>query len=56
MPSDGHGDADGQDSEGGGGAGGGGDPGSDSSEDERANRNTVGNVPLEWYKDEGHIG
>lgn len=32
------------------------DPGSDSSEDERPNRNTVGNVPLVWYKDEEHIG
>ncbi|KAG2446397.1 hypothetical protein HXX76_000982 [Chlamydomonas incerta] len=32
------------------------DPGSDSSEDERPNRNTVGNVPLVWYKDEDHIG
>ncbi|KAF5827641.1 NUC169 domain-containing protein [Dunaliella salina] len=32
------------------------DPGSDSSEDERENRNTVGNVPLWWYKDEDHIG
>ncbi|KAJ9521536.1 hypothetical protein QJQ45_008812 [Haematococcus lacustris] len=32
------------------------DPGSDSSEDERENRNTVGDVPLEWYKDEDHIG
>ncbi|GAQ87594.1 WD40 repeat nucleolar protein Bop1 [Klebsormidium nitens] len=29
---------------------------SDSSEDERPDRNTVGNVPLEWYKDEEHIG
>ncbi|KAL7157345.1 hypothetical protein ABFS83_02G071900 [Erythranthe nasuta] len=29
---------------------------SDSSEDEVAPRNTVGDVPLEWYKDEGHIG
>ncbi|KAK6157020.1 hypothetical protein DH2020_011268 [Rehmannia glutinosa] len=29
---------------------------SDSSEDEVAPRNTVGNVPLEWYKDEEHIG
>jgi ribosome biogenesis protein ERB1 len=29
----------------------------DSSEDERENRNTVGNVPLkQWYKDEEHIG
>ncbi|KXZ47271.1 hypothetical protein GPECTOR_36g123 [Gonium pectorale] len=32
------------------------DPGSDSSEDERPNRNTIGAVPLEWYKDEDHIG
>ncbi|KAK9829975.1 hypothetical protein WJX72_008983 [[Myrmecia] bisecta] len=32
------------------------DPGSDSSEDERPNRNTIGNVPLQWYKDEEHIG
>ncbi|GMH44701.1 hypothetical protein BSKO_12653 [Bryopsis sp. KO-2023] len=32
------------------------DPGSDSSEDERPNRNTVGDVPLEWYKHEDHIG
>ena len=23
---------------------------------QRPNRNTVGNVPLEWYKDEEHIG
>ncbi|CAM0879740.1 unnamed protein product [Alopecurus aequalis] len=29
---------------------------SDSSEDEAAPRNTVGDVPLEWYKDEEHIG
>ncbi|EFH62119.1 predicted protein [Arabidopsis lyrata subsp. lyrata] len=29
---------------------------SDSSEDEVPPRNTVGNVPLEWYKDETHIG
>ncbi|XP_031131507.1 ribosome biogenesis protein BOP1 homolog [Ipomoea triloba] len=29
---------------------------SDSSEDEVAPRNTVGNVPLVWYKDEEHIG
>ncbi|CAA3028530.1 ribosome biogenesis BOP1 homolog isoform X2 [Olea europaea subsp. europaea] len=29
---------------------------SDSSEDEVAPRNTVGSVPLEWYKDEEHIG
>ncbi|KAK9942190.1 hypothetical protein M0R45_007869 [Rubus argutus] len=29
---------------------------SDSSEDEVAPRNTIGNVPLEWYQDEKHIG
>lgn len=29
---------------------------SDSSEDEVAPRNTVGDVPLKWYKDEEHIG
>ncbi|CAN8318600.1 unnamed protein product [Cochlearia groenlandica] len=29
---------------------------SDSSEDEVAPRNTVGDVPLKWYKDEKHIG
>nr|XP_027074742.1 ribosome biogenesis protein BOP1 homolog isoform X2 [Coffea arabica] len=29
---------------------------SDSSEDEVAAHNTVGNVPFEWYKDEEHIG
>eukprot|EP00850_Spirogloea_muscicola_P002471 SM000009S23600 [mRNA] locus=s9:1013105:1019315:+ [translate_table: standard] len=29
---------------------------SDSSEDERPSRNTVGNVPLVWYKTEPHIG
>lgn len=29
---------------------------SDSSEDEVAPRNTIGDVPLEWYKDEEHIG
>lgn len=29
---------------------------SDSSEDEVAPRNTIGKVPLEWYKDEEHIG
>ncbi|KAL1217867.1 putative ribosome biogenesis protein BOP1 [Cardamine amara subsp. amara] len=29
---------------------------SDSSEDEVAPRNTVGDVPLVWYKDEKHIG
>ena len=32
------------------------DIGSDSSEDERPARNTIGNVPLEWYNDEDHIG
>eukprot|EP00882_Tetradesmus_deserticola_P013583 GHRQ01014421.1.p1 GENE.GHRQ01014421.1~~GHRQ01014421.1.p1 ORF type:complete len:234 (+),score=105.19 GHRQ01014421.1:238-939(+) len=32
------------------------DPGSDSSEDERPSRNTIGDVPLVWYKDEDHIG
>eukprot|EP00271_Cylindrocystis_brebissonii_P018656 TRINITY_DN539_c0_g1_i1.p1 TRINITY_DN539_c0_g1~~TRINITY_DN539_c0_g1_i1.p1 ORF type:complete len:738 (-),score=195.73 TRINITY_DN539_c0_g1_i1:1081-3294(-) len=31
-------------------------PESDSSEDERPSRNTVGDIPLEWYKDEPHIG
>ncbi|GAV86510.1 WD40 domain-containing protein/BOP1NT domain-containing protein [Cephalotus follicularis] len=29
---------------------------SDSSEDEVAPRNTIGEVPLEWYRDEKHIG
>ncbi|KAK9914855.1 hypothetical protein WJX75_001346 [Coccomyxa subellipsoidea] len=29
---------------------------SDSSDDERPNRNTVGRVPLEWYRNEDHIG
>ncbi|PKI74871.1 hypothetical protein CRG98_004643, partial [Punica granatum] len=29
---------------------------SDSSEDEVAPRNTIGDVPLKWYKDEEHIG
>ncbi|CAK9147353.1 unnamed protein product [Ilex paraguariensis] len=29
---------------------------SDSSEDEVAPRNTIGDVPLEWYRDEEHIG
>ncbi|KAK9287275.1 hypothetical protein L1049_015688 [Liquidambar formosana] len=29
---------------------------SDSSEDEVAPRNTVGDVPLEWYKEEKHVG
>ncbi|CAN0878292.1 Ribosome biogenesis protein BOP1 homolog [Linum grandiflorum] len=29
---------------------------SDSSEDEVAPRNTIGDVPLEWYKDEPHVG
>jgi hypothetical protein len=32
------------------------DAGSDSSEDERPPRNTIGAVPLEWYRDEDHIG
>ena len=32
------------------------DAGTDSSEDERAPRNTIGAVPLEWYNDEEHIG
>lgn len=32
------------------------DDGSESSEDEKPPRNTVGNVPLEWYKQEEHIG
>ena len=32
------------------------DEGSDSSEDERPPRNTVGQVPLHWYHDEQHIG
>lgn len=32
------------------------DEGSDSSEDERPPRNTVGQVPLQWYHDELHIG
>lgn len=32
------------------------DPASDSSEDERPARNTVGSVPLEWYKAEEHVG
>ncbi len=32
------------------------DPGSDSSDDELPNVNTVGNIPLQWYKDEDHIG
>jgi len=32
------------------------DEGSDSSEDERPPRNTIGEVPLEWYRDEQHIG
>lgn len=31
------------------------DPGSDSSEDERPNRNTIGKVPLKWYQHEDHI-
>ncbi|OAY83414.1 Ribosome biogenesis protein BOP [Ananas comosus] len=29
---------------------------SDSSEDEVAPRNTIGEVPLEWYRDEEHVG
>ncbi|KAL9258957.1 Ribosome biogenesis protein BOP1-like protein [Drosera capensis] len=29
---------------------------SDSSEDEVSPRNTIGDVPLEWYKDEEHVG
>ncbi|PSC76374.1 ribosome biogenesis BOP1-like protein [Micractinium conductrix] len=32
------------------------DPASDSSEEERPQRNTVGDVPLEWYRHEEHIG
>ena len=32
------------------------DQGSDSSEDERPNRNTIGEVPLEWYNHEIHVG
>lgn len=32
------------------------DVASDSSEEERPQRNTVGEVPLEWYSDEEHIG
>ena len=32
------------------------DDGSDSSEDERPPKNTVGDVPLEWYQHEEHIG
>lgn len=32
------------------------DPASDSSEDERPNTNTIGDVPITWYKDEEHIG
>ena len=32
------------------------DEGSDSSEDERPPRNTVGEVPLQWYNGEEHIG
>ena len=32
------------------------DYGSDSSEDERPPKNTVGDVPLEWYQHEEHIG
>ncbi|CAB4313293.1 unnamed protein product [Prunus armeniaca] len=29
---------------------------SDSSEDEVVPQNTIGDVPLEWYQDEKHIG
>ncbi|CAK8564285.1 unnamed protein product [Lathyrus sativus] len=36
--------------------GGGGGVESDSSEDEVAPRNTIGDVPLKWYADEPHIG
>mmetsp|Transcript_26248 Transcript_26248/g.48096 ORF Transcript_26248/g.48096 Transcript_26248/m.48096 type:complete len:771 (-) Transcript_26248:231-2543(-) len=32
------------------------DPGSDSSEDDTPNTNTIGSVPLHWYKEEDHIG
>jgi hypothetical protein len=32
------------------------DEGSESSEDEKPPRNTVGTVPLEWYEQEEHIG
>jgi len=32
------------------------DAASDSSEEERPQRNTVGDVPLQWYSDEEHIG
>ena len=32
------------------------DQGSDSSEDEKAPRNAVGNVPHQWYADEPHVG
>ena len=32
------------------------DPGSDSSDEERPQRNTIGEVPLEWYRDEEHVG
>lgn len=32
------------------------DVASDSSEEERPQRNTIGQVPLEWYSDEEHIG
>eukprot|EP00803_Ostreobium_quekettii_P002581 evm.model.scf_1029.3 EVM.evm.TU.scf_1029.3 scf_1029:39095-48452(-) len=63
-PGDGGDDASGSEAEGRSGGGEGGeeaeratkDPGSDSSEDERPNKNTVGNIPLEWYKHEDHIG
>jgi hypothetical protein len=32
------------------------DPATDSSEEERPHRNTVGDVPLAWYRAEDHIG
>ena len=32
------------------------DPATDSSEEERPHRNTVGDVPLDWYRAEDHIG
>jgi ribosome biogenesis protein ERB1 len=32
------------------------DPATDSSEEERPHRNTVGDVPLKWYRAEEHIG
>eukprot|EP00887_Chlorella_sp_A99_P000863 scaffold5.g863.t1 len=57
---DGPAPSDGEEDEAGGGgaagAAGGADPGSDSSEDERPARNTVGDVPLEWYSAEEHVG